>query len=322
MEYASTILNLALGIEIDTVIDPDHTNRPNAYLENLAAVLVRQLIGAGLLSSGLTVNESTGRIQVPDVSYPILGIADGKFFLLGPDREVASSVTAGGANGLVDSARSEAAGFWVDAWVVFTSGDSVGVARKVTAFDPVSGTLTWDVPLSTTFTAGDTYVVSFFYIQSRTLGAVNYVYGRATTNTVPGGVLQWVANNTGVKAAGDILVATVTLDGSGLVTAVDTDPDGADRSFFPGAGQVHMLYLTGTIADLEPAASVEITRAHSDLILLGPIASLVDQEDCTIEIVDGWQPDQVTFIITNNHPYSIPVVSYSITRKGRKLVVV
>jgi hypothetical protein len=318
------VLKLPIDVGIDTLIDPDHTNRPNGYLENLAVVLVQSLCGSGIINRGvlsLPVDANTGRLAVPDPANPVVGIINGQFFVLGNDREASGTVASGDMGQLVDGGRAEAPGFWQDAWVVFTSGANAGQTRKVTSSDPQSHILTWGTPLAAPVQAGDGYVVSFFYIQGLTAGALNYVYGRASDSTAPLGVVQWVANTTGTKAAGDILVATVTLDANGAVVDQDESPDGVDRWFYPGAGQVHEIDLAGTLENLAPAASVTIERTHDELILLGPISAQVDNPKCSLVIVDGWQPDRVVFCVTNNDSYPVSSVSYAVTRKGRKLMV-
>lgn len=324
MVFSSPLLKLALGADVDTLVDPDHNNRPNGYLENLATVLIRRLCGGGLIARGAdetTFDAQTGRIAVPDPQHPLLGIVNGQFFVLGNDREATGTANSGTTLNLVDAARAEAQGFWQDGFVLFTSGANAGQARKVTASDPASGTLSWETELPQAVQAGDAYVVTFFSIQGLTAGALNYIFGRATDRTAPHGVLQWVANTTEAKAEGDFLVGTLTLDAQGAVVEANDSPEGVDRCFFPGVGQVHTITLTGTIEGLEPAASVEITRTHDELILFGPLTAESDNPDCSIEVVEGWQADRVVLRLTNNHPYSLPAVSYSVTRKGRKLMV-
>lgn len=316
------LLGLTADVGTGDDVDPDHNNRPANFLEVLAGVLVSRLIGAGLLDYGVTgleIDEATARVAVPEAGEPIVGVIAGKFFSLSQSCEASGTADSGGSTTtLVDAAlTADIEDFWADAYVIFTGGANEGSVRKVLGFEVASKTLSWEDPLAHPVGAGDTYVVTFFHISGLTSGATNYVYGRATSRTTPFGVLTWVANTTGTKASGDILVAKVTLDENGDVVGVDLNPEGADRCLVAGMGQVHEIVVKAAIEDLEAQATATITHEHDELMLLGPITIEVDKEEASVVVVDGISPNSLTIAVTNGSEYTLPEVNYTITRKGR-----
>jgi len=295
-------------------------NQQNKYLHQLADIFMTRFALSGLIicdPENCVIDETTARIQVPAPDNPIIGLIDGKFFEMTSSMEASGTATSDGTTTtLIDASLGGDDGFWEDAFIIFTSGANDGEVRRVTGWNATLGRLTWDTALPAATSVGDTYIVTFYYIQNKTNGAVNYVYGRTLTRTTWDAVIQWIANTTGIKNPGDILVATMTLDGSGNVTAVSYTPTGHDRLLYRGVGVVDTITLTGTLEGLDGGATTEVTRSHDALVLLGPIEVSVDNPNCEATVVDGVSPSSCKIQVTNNSAYPVDV-NYTITRKGR-----
>lgn len=318
----STLLALYVDRDSDDFINPEDNNRPSRYLEHLARVLAYRLVEDGIINRSPDVpfvDESTGRIAVPPADDPIMGVIYGRFFNMNSGMEQSGTATSGTTTSLVDPALTQVEDFWVDAYVLFTSGANNGQVRRVTNFGATVDRLEWAVPLLVAVGAGDTYVVTFYYISGLTNGAWNWVFGRPTGRTAREGVIEWIAKTTSDQTEGDILVARVDLSGAGVVRDTQTRPTGHDRNLWTGAGAVHELVLEGTVIALQGGAYVDITRSHDDLILFGPIQTELSRSDFSIEILDGWQTDVVSFRITNDGAYQADI-DYTINRWGRRWV--
>lgn len=310
------------GAASGDLVAPEDQNRVARYLERLARVLLYRLVEDGVINSTSdvpTVDESTARIATPPAGNPIQGTLYGRLFRMTDAMEATGTVDSGDTTYIRDTARTEDSNFWLDAFIIFTSGANSGEVRQITGFDLTTHQLTWLVPLPSSPSAGDDYSVTFYHIQDKTNGATNYVYGRALSRTARDAVIQWVANTTGDKTAGDILVATMDLDAGGNVTSSDNAPTDHDRNLWAGVGAVHQIVLSGTLLSLPGGSYVDVVLSHSALILLGPIEVFVDDADCEITVLQWYEPDSLTIRVTNNSAYSTDV-SYEVTRWGRKKV--
>jgi len=307
------------------LVDPEDTNRPARYLEHaVAQVLLWRLVEDGIIQRSHavpTIDEATARIAVPPADDAIIGFLYGRAFIMNNTMEADGTANGGDTTYLLDNARTEADDFWNDAYILFTSGANSGQIRQVTDFTSTSGRLMWSAALPAAVQSGDTYTVTFYYIQNLTNDAVNWVYARALGRTARDAVVQWVANTSGDKATGDILVATVSLDAAGAVLSADNDPVGADRNLWTGAGAVHQIRFQGTVLNLPAGGYIDITLSHDPLVLLGPVSmdGVLDDEDCEAEVINAWEPDEFVFRITNNASYDT-TVSYDIRRWGRKKI--
>jgi len=305
-------------------IAPEDNNRPARYLEHAVAnVLLNHLVEDGIINRSPdvpTIDESTGRIATPPEDDPIVGFLYGRGFIMDSTMEQDSTADGGDTTYLVDAALTQANDYWNGAFVLFTSGINNGQVRQVTDFDSTLGKATWTAPLPTAVASGDTFTITFFYIQNLTNDSVNYVYGRTLGRTARDAVIQWVANTTGTKVAGDILIGKVWLDASGNVVEVDNDPSDADRNLWAGAGAVHEAILEGTVLNLPGGGYVDIERSHADLILLGPIELSTTDDDVAATVVNGWDKGSITFRLTNSSSYDVSSVDYTVSRWGRKKV--
>jgi len=306
------------------VIAPEDNNRPARYLEHTVAnVLLNRLVGDGIINRNPdvpTIDESTARIAVPPEDDPIIGLLYGRGFIMDSTMEQDSTADGGDTTYLVDAALTQADDYWNDAYVLFTSGTNNGQVRQVTDFESATGKAAWSAELPAAVANGDTFTITFFYIQGLTNNSVNYVYGRALGRTARDAVIQWIANTTGTKTAGDIYIGKVWLDASGNVVEVDNDPPDADRNLWTGVGGVHEIVLRGTVLNLPGGGYVDIERSHADLILLGSIELSTTDDDVAATVVNGWDKDSITFRLDNSSSYDVSSVDYTVRRWGRKKV--
>lgn len=316
MPYTSVPTDIAGG-----AILPSYHNTMAGYIERgLARVLLRLLVEPGVINRSPDtpiVDEDTARIEVPAADEPLAGVINGNLFYMTSAHELSATAAGGGTTYLTAAALSQADGYWVDAWVVFTSGDNAGTAVRVTASDQSEGMLTWEAALPSAVAAGTTFTVTFFYVNDLTPGTLNYAFGRPTARTTQDGLIEFVASTSATPAVGDLLLATMTLDGGGAVVASDNAPTGHSRNLWAGAGAVHQTAFSGTLTGLLPGAYSDVTVAHDDLLLLGPVEVTLSDEDCTWELVEGYRLDQIIVRFTNNGSYSTNL-TYSGVRWGRK----
>ena len=311
------------GVEYEQesgIADPaDWNHLVKGYDFGLLRVLVQNLLGQGIATcetNPLQINETTKRFTAPGVGEKVIGCLAGQFIHMDSSMEVSGVADSGTTTTLIDASLGQADAFWLGAYITFTSGANDGQIREITGFNAVNHTLSWDTPLGTAVGAADTYTVSFYHIQGLTNGSLNYVYGRAITRTPYDKVIEWVANTTGAKATGDIYVATITLDGSGVATASDNNPTDADRILYKNVGGHDVITLTGTLSSMPASGSTEVTRSHSYLLFRGGIRFTLPT-DFTVEVNEHWKPDEVKFTITNGSSYTADC-AYTCYVEGRK----
>ena len=313
------------GPRTGTPYDIGNTIRPASDWNNfvkyadfgLARVLVELLTPNGIVTAEinqLQIDELTGRIAVP--SDAIVGVINGQFIYMDDTREHDGTASGGSTTTAVDLALSEADDFWLGAYIIFTSGDNAGAVREISGFSQTHQRLAWADALPSTVNVGDEFVVTFYYVQDLTDDDENYVYGRATSRTGRDQTVEWVANTTGTPAAGDIFVATVTLDALGDVTSSDNSPEDADRVLYPGIGAHDVLVLEGSVENVPPAGEVVLTRSHDYLLYRGGLRFVLT-EDFSMVVNEAWKPDEVQFTITNDGSYD-ETCAYTCYVEGRK----
>lgn len=312
------------GVKLDygeEIMDYADWNNLVKFVDNgLAQVLVQNMMADGLITDDtdpLQIDESTGRFSAPSGASVVAGLVAGRAFYMDSSRESSGTVVTGATTYITDTGLIAANDFWNGAYIIFTSGTYSGQVRLISDYDSSTNKLTWATPLAGAPAADDTYVVTFYYIQNLTNSALNYVYGSVSSRTPSDQLIQWVANTTGIKPASSILVATVTLDGSGVVTASDNNPTDADRVVYKGIGAHDVITLTGTITPLAAGGSSQITRSHAYLLYRGGIRYTLGNENLSITMDQAWEPDSITFTISNDASYSINV-SYTIYVEGWK----
>lgn len=312
------------GVRIDygeEIMDFADWNNLVKYIDNgLARVLLQHMMADGILTASadpLTLDTTTKRFTAPVGSTVVAGLVAGRQFYMDATHEGGGTVTTGNAGYIIDTGLINPNDFWNGAYVIFTSGTYSGQIRAVSDYNSSTNKLSWLTPLSGAPAIGDTYVVTFFYIQSLTNSALNYIYGSVSGNTPSGQLLSWVANTTGVKPASSILVATMTLDSDGLVTASDNNPTDADRVSYKGIGAHDVITLTGTITGLAAGGSSQLTRTHAYLLYRGGIRYTLGNENLSLTMDQCWEPDTITFTISNDASYPINV-AYTVYVEGWK----
>ena len=303
------------------IMDYAEWNHLARYLDGaIAKGFMEKMTGDGVITAdpnSLTFDTSTNRFSAPDSGNPVIGVIGGQFFYMTSDHEKSGTAQSGSTTSLKDTSLTEADGYWKYAYVVFTSGANSGEVREVDGFDSSTTTLTWTTPLSTAVSNGDTYVVTFFYIQNLTNGSTNYIFARAGNSTSYAQVVQWIATTSFSPLSNDLYVAKVVLDGSGNATSVDNNPDGADRTLYVGMGEHHIITLSGTLLNVPAGGEVEVTRSHAYLLFRGGIRYSLGSSDFTFQVTEHWKPDEIKFVITNNSGYT-KTCTYTVYVEGRK----
>lgn len=283
--------------------------------------IVQSMMENGVMSRStpsLGMDEATGRLLVPGAGEPAIGCIGGRMFYMDDGHEVSSTADSGSTTTLVDATLSQASGFWVGAYIVFTDGANDGEARKITGYNGTTGTLSWTTPLSNAVTASDGYVVTFYYVSGLTVSDTNYVFGKSVNRTISYFTIEFYANTTGIPdGVSDILIGTMVLDGSGAVTSSDNFPAGVNRTFYNSMGSHHEETITGALLDVPAGGSVEVTETHEYLLFRGGIEVTFDNAEFEVASIQTWAPDSITLTITNTSSYDADV-NYTIVVGGRQ----
>ena len=291
------------------------------FVENLAGVLLQRLVENGIITqspASLTVDEATARLVPPGTGTTVVGVIGGQPIVMTSAMEVDGTATGGSTTTLDATGLTQASGYWAGAWIEFTSGVNSGLSRKVTGFAAETHRLSWTTALDVAVTAGDTFTVTFYHVDAKTDSALNYIFARATSRTAPMATVEFYANVTGITdGANDILLATMTLDGSGVVTLSDNAPEGCGRTLYRGVGSWHTEVVSGTVEGVPSAGSVEVTVAHEYLLLRGGIEFTLSNDEFEVSDVQNWKPDEVVFVLTNNSSYTYDC-DYDVAISGRQ----
>lgn len=303
----------------DYISSADWNNIVKFMGEGLARLIAKTMLSDGIITredNPLCVDDATGRFLCPSSGEVVAGFIGGQMFWMDDTMEMVSTATGGNTVTLVDTSFTQVDDFWKYAWLICTSGTNNGLVRQITGFDATTGTLSWSSPLTAAVTAGDTYVVTFYYIQGLTDNDDNYIYGRALAITPEGFIIQWVSNTTGVKAAGDIYVADLTLT-SGVVSLYNDSPAGSDRVLYPGVGSHDVETLTGTISNLAAGGTTELTLSHEYLLYRGGITVTLSNANFTYTVDEYYKPDEVVISVTNSAGYT-DSTTYTVEIAGRQ----
>jgi hypothetical protein len=269
-----------------------------------------------------TIDESTGRIAVPTAGKPILAICRGMWVDMGDECEEAGTVTASTADTITDTGLDPASdNFWETAWVIPTSGVNSGVARQVSQYDATLHKLTVSSAWGAACGIGDTFVITFLRITGTTNGAVNYVFLTIGTWTPQYGIAEFYANTSGSPDdENDLLVATMTLDGGGVVTASDNSPSGAARYLYPLIGRYDDDVQSVTVHSNVAAGGTvaEFDATHDQMAAVAGLEVELSNANFSYEITKAYEDDRVTMTLTNNSAY-VDDCTVTVTRKGIKL---
>lgn len=306
-----------------TLVPASDMNRVRLLLANFYKVFVRDCVQEGILRNEThrcVFDDATNRIAAPGVGEEIIGIANGIPIIMDSGMERDGTVQSATTTTLTDTSLAATTNYWVRAWVVFTSGDNDGVARQVTAYDNSIDKVTLSPALSTAPTAGDTYTITFYYVDGLTSDAVNYIFAGKGTDTIDRGIAVFTAATSATPGAGQILVSAATLDSSGVCTLVDDETTGVARDLFPGVGGYTTLSGSGSI-ELDADEVVDIDIAHDQLLYVGDLQVALDDAYTltgTLSVVAHYGSSAFTIRITNTSE-STDTFSYTWSRSGRKL---
>ncbi len=314
-------LQLAYDRGVGDLTYADDNNRLALYLENTVAnVLLSKLIGNGLIQRDTPTGDidiTTGRVKRPEVGSAIAGVLDGKAIIMGRELEQAGTVAAATTSSLTDINITSHDNHWVGAFIVFTSGSYVGQAVQVDSWSSSLATFTWDAALPSAPNIGDTYVVTFFYVQDYTTGTTNYVHAEELVDTAKHGRVQWVARTTPSTSDTSILIASVAMDGGGTITSVDNYPTGHGKTMWGNLGAVdaivdnHQINWTSV-----GATTTRVTLTHDRLVARYSVEATLSDAGCEYIVLEAAHPER-TIIEVNKAAGVDNVVDVAVTITGR-----
>lgn len=293
-------LGLQYDIELSDAFEPSVINNLSLVLEKAFATgLLANLMEDGVINRDPLVggiDSSTGRIEVPSLNSPLVGFINGKAFIMTQAYETTGSVDSATTTSVVDTSLPGGEDdYWNDAWIIFTSGTESGSVRQISDYDDTQHQLVWSNPLGSAPSAGDTFVVTFYYVDGYTDGTTNYVYGVERDTTAIDGKIAFEARTDSDVLTGEVLLGEVVLDGSGNPTSVDNTIDEADRNLWYGAGAID--YREGTVTlswSKVDGTGVDVTITHDSYLLRGAVDVELDDSTCSWSIVDASQRDRTT----------------------------
>ena len=296
-------------------------NRASGTLESWASTIL-PLIQDGILTCNparCVWDATHNRILRPSSGAPILGKLGNFAIYMDTSLEADGTVLAATANYLTDASLTGTLNYWVNAYVIFTSGAQAGQVRQVNSYDPATHRLGWNTALPDAPAASDTYTVTFYYVTGLANGAVNYVSAQPGPDTITRGIVQFYAALSGTLPAGNLLLLTATLDSGGSCTAHDNGPLGCNRNLWLGIGGSHLLSGSGTITGLAGDASTSVEIDHDELLNRGDLNVTTDNPNVTVTVTDHSRTTQFTVQFANTASYPVDF-EYSWTRRGLLLL--
>lgn len=133
-------------------------------------------------------------------------------------------------------------------------------------------------------------------ITGLTAGQVNHVFALATENTAPLGEVAFAAQLSPVGPAGALYLGTMTLDGAGQVTDVDSQEPGVNRGSF--ALRTATLGGSGTAGTVAGGETVNVEIGHTVLAVPGAISFTVG-EAFSYFLDETWRGDGFVAEVTN-----------------------
>ena len=318
------LLGLVIGYTDipSTVVGASDMNRPRMLLHNLFQVFLKTISVNGILkydTDRCVFNQTTKRITPPTAGLTFAGIVGGIPMLMTSGMEVSGTVDSASTTTLTDTTLSEAASYWVNATVLFTSGANAGLSRTVTAFDATLHRLTLNTALAVAPTAGDGYTVTFFNVTGLTNSTTNYIFANVGSDSVTRAIMTFTADTTATPADGQVLVSSAILDGSGVCTSVDDTPTDVARGLYTNQGGYDVLSGSGTVTDLAGSSYVDIVISHDQLLYAGGITCAITSGASGTLVPTVYYGDSGFTMRLTNGSGSPVTYSYSWTRSGRKL---
>jgi hypothetical protein len=144
-------------------------------------------------------------------------------------------------------------------------------------------------------------------------GALNYVFALATSDTPPDGAVAFTAQLNATPPPGALYLGTVTLDGSGNVTALDSQAAGVSRGCFPLLSTT--LSGGGTVPGVAGGAVSPLAISHAPLLLPGAISFTASDPHFTFTLEQTWSGAGFTAQVTNTDTVAHDLV-YTWQRHG------
>lgn len=299
----------------------DDNNRLALYLENTVAnVLLSKLIGNGLIhreKPTAEIDETTGRIKLPEAGSAIAGMLAGKAILMGSNLEYNGVVSDANTLYIVDTNATGVDHHWTGAFVVFTSGDLLGQTVQVVEWSEAQNKFSWETPLAQAPDIGDTYTVTFFFVQDYTPDTTNYVFATELFGLARHGRVQWEARTTPETSDDDILIAAVDIDASGDVTTVDNYPVGHGRTMWGNLGAVNTIVEEEQIDwTAVGSTTTRLTISHDRFVARYSVEVELSDTDCSYLVLEAVHPER-TIIEVNKDTGTDNLVDVSVTIAGR-----
>lgn len=163
----------------------------------------------------------------------------------------------------------------------------------------------WSLALDGTVTAGEGLVDACWCtttgaqsVVDLTPGAVNYVFAGTDSDSAPQGTVRFFAALSPTKPAGALLLGTMTVDGNGVVTAVDDTADGVDRD----CRRLHIGRAAGSglSAGVPPGGTVTVAISHDTVFVVpGAVQVEVVAADFAVEVRETYRADGFVVVATN-----------------------
>ena len=191
------------------------------------------------------------------------------------------------------------------------------IARQLLSGGVYTG---WELELSQTVSAGSGLVSGAWgetaldqAITGLSAGAVNYVFALATADTAPLGEVAFVAQFSPAPPPGALYLGTITLDGEGLVSELDSHAPGVSRGCFPLLAAT--LSGSGTVASVGGGETVSVEISHTALALPGAISFTIAEEHFSFFLDETWRGDGFVAEVTNEDTEAHELV-YEWVRRG------
>lgn len=164
----------------------------------------------------------------------------------------------------------------------------------------------WSLTLDGTVTAGEGLVDACWCATTAAQGvgglapgAVNYVFAGTDSESAPEGTVCFFAALSPTKPAGALLLGTMTLDGSGQVTAVDESAEGVDRDC--RRLRIGSVAGSGAVEGVPVGQSVSVAVEHdARFVVPGAIEVAVAGSDFSYEVLETHRGDGFVLVGTNN----------------------
>jgi len=313
-----------LGIPIsreagDGGMASDH-NKDARWLSILCRTLIDGPLEPGFMTDyAPEVDLETARITPATLK----GFAGGVPIYMTTELEHGGTASSGSTTSLTDPNLYGETNFWQGAYIVFTSGSNAGTARQVASYTPSTHTLTWANPLPTAVQAGDTYVVTYFYIKDALVTGTRYlfassmqkcIYNPSGTTSILYAPAKFEARGAATPASGEVYIGSMEVAEGAIVSVSYVD---AQMLLAAHMGRWETLTGEVEITELGGDEQIEVEITHDPLMLFGGIEVSAPQPH-SVTVTQHYRNDRFTILVTNGTSYP---ASFTVTwtRCGRTI---